>query len=114
MHPDLEHFDRAAAAVPSCALDHQGLADQRDRHRRLAPSVVHIERDGDLVKVHFAPGYDRRALTELIAVERECCPFFAFSFDERSRRLEIGVHEPDAAAALDAIADAFSTDRTPT
>jgi hypothetical protein len=48
----------------------------------------------------------------VIAVERECCPFFAFEFDDGSRRLRVGVREPDAAAALDALAVAFSPSAT--
>jgi len=58
--------------------------------------------------VGFARDYDRAALDELIAVERECCPFFTFGFDEQCRRLVVGVVERDAAAALDAFAEAFA------
>ena len=104
----IDAFDRAAEQVPSCALDAQGLAGQRERHRRLAPAVVKLERVGDLLLIDFAPGFDRHALDELIAVERECCPFFDFRFDPRSRHLEVAVHDPEAAAAIDAIAAALS------
>src|SRR5437868_12336015 len=94
--------------ILSCALDRVGLEEQRRRHRRLSPSVVQVTRQATVLGVDFAPGFDRRALDELIAVERECCPFFAFSFDERLRHLEIAVRDPDAAPALDAFADELS------
>jgi hypothetical protein len=106
--PHDDAFSRAAAQVPSCALDEQGIERQRERHRRLARSVVHMRRDQDLLVVDFARDFDRPALEELIAVERECCPFFTFSFDQHSRHLEVGVHDHRAASALDAIADGLS------
>jgi hypothetical protein len=99
---------RTPAGAVSCALDEQGLRRQRERYARLAPSVVHVQRPAQKLIVEFASGFDRATLDALIAVERECCPFFAFEFDEGSRRLRVGVREPDAAAALEALADAFS------
>ena len=98
----------AAAHVPSCALDEQGLRRQRERYARLAASVVHVRHAARELVVEFAPGLDRATVAALIAVERECCPFFAFDFDEGSRRLRVGVREPDAAAALDVLADGLS------
>ena len=91
--------------VPSCALDDDGLARQHERYVRLAPAVAEMRRDGPQLTVQFAPDYDRRALTELIAVERECCPFFGFWFDEGARRLAVGVTAAEHAPALDAIAE---------
>jgi hypothetical protein len=106
--PHDQAFSLDAGQVPSCALDEQGLERQRERCCRLAPSVVRMRRDEDHLVVDFAPDFDRHALEELIAVERECCPFFTFSFDQHSRHLEIGVHDLEAAAALDAIAHRLS------
>ena len=102
----------ASAGTPagalSCALDEQGLRRQRERYTRLGPSVVHVRRAAQELVVEFACGFDRATLAAVIAVERECCPFFVFEFDDSSRRLRVGVREPDAAAALQAIAVAFS------
>ena len=99
---------RTAARVPSCALDDAGLRRQRERYARLAPTVVRVRRAAQELVVEFAPGLDRATLAALIAVERECCPFFAFGFEERSRRLRVGVSDPGAAPAIDALADALS------
>lgn len=100
-------LNRLREAVPSCTLDARGLRDQRARHRILAPSVDRADRQPDRLVVEFAPGYDEEALREMIAVERECCPFFAFDFDAARRRLEVAVQEPDKRPALDAIASAL-------
>lgn len=108
MKTDPNAFSRAAAQVPNCAIDQQSLEHQEERHRRLAPSVVQMRHEGKLLVVDFAPDFDRQALDELIAVERECCPFFAFSYDEHSRHLEVGLHGPEAAEVLGAIVHALS------
>jgi hypothetical protein len=90
-------------AVPSCALDDDGLRLQRERQARLAPSVAHVTRDGLTVSIVFAPGFDRGALEEMLAVERRCCPFFEFHLEEAERRLDVGVHDPQHTPALEAL-----------
>ena len=102
----------AGASVPplSCALDAEGQARQRARYRRVAPAVAKMERRRALLVVDFAPDLDRATLTELLAVERECCPFLSLRFNERSRRLRVGVRDLEAAVALDAIAGLLSPD----
>ena len=92
------------ALVPSCAIGDEELERQRRRQRLLALSVRGAERDGLAVTVEFTPGFDREALDALIAVERECCPFFAFEFEEARRRLTVSVRDEQHAPALDAIA----------
>ena len=91
------------AAVPSCALTDAELTRQVERQRRLAPDVERAVRDGAALEVQFRPGFDRGALDEMIAIERECCPFFTFAFDEGERTLTIGVEEVKMAPALDAL-----------
>jgi hypothetical protein len=95
---------RVRAVVPSCTLDEAGLAAQQRRSARLGPSVEDVAREGEAVLVGFKPGFDREALDELIAVERECCPFFEFGLDEERRRLRVTVSDSEFAPALDAIA----------
>jgi hypothetical protein len=108
MKANPDAFRRAAAQVSSCTIDEQSLERQEERHRRLAASVVQMRHQGKVLLVDFAPDFDRQALDELIAVERECCPFFAFRFDEHSRHLEVGVQDPEAAQALGTIVQALS------
>jgi hypothetical protein len=97
-------FENAKRAVPSCAADEEELARQAERQAELAPSVRRSEREGDAVVVEFDAGFARRALEELIEVERRCCPFFVFDFDEGGRRLEVRVRDREHLPALDAIA----------
>ena len=94
----------ASDRLPSCALDEAGGREQQARHDRLALSVVKVERRDETLLFGFAEGYDRKALAEMVAVERECCPFFEFDFDEGKRELRVGVSDREMLPALEAIA----------
>jgi hypothetical protein len=96
--------------VPSCSLDEEGLRRQRARQARLAPSVSAVERHDHSLSVTFGASLDRPALDELIAVERECCPFFEFDFEEGKRRLTVTVRNDAERPALDAVAAAFGSE----
>jgi hypothetical protein len=98
---------RAASAIPSCSIDEAGLEDQRARHARLAPSVTRLENAEEAIVLEFDEDFDREALESLVAVERECCPFFEFDFDPADRRLRVTVRETEQAPALDALASAL-------
>jgi hypothetical protein len=98
---------RARAAIPSCSLSPAGLQRQRARHARLTPDVVAAQRGELGLEIRFAAGYDREALAELVAVERECCPFFRLRIDEAERCLLVGVADAAHAPALDALAAAL-------
>ena len=102
-----EASDEGIAQIPSCALDEAGLHEQRARYTRIVPSVTRLEREPAAVVIEFDEGLDRAALDEALAVERECCPFFLFDFDESERRLRTMVREAEQLPALDAIADAL-------
>ena len=98
---------KPAPAVPSCALDEAGLREQRARYARLAPGVSGVIRESDAVVVDFHRGFDREALNQALAVERECCPFFAFELDESQRRLRASVREAEQLPALEALVHAL-------
>jgi hypothetical protein len=102
--PTADPFDQAIAAIPSCALDEAGLADQRARYARLVPTVSRIEREAEAVLIEFREEVDLQVLEETLAVERRCCPFFLFEFGDSRRRLRATVREPEQLPALDAIA----------
>jgi hypothetical protein len=110
-----EALDAALARgeVPSCALDEEGVEAQQARHARLAPSVVNLERRDEEVIFSFAEDYDRQALSEMVAVEQQCCPFFVFDIDESARRLTVGVKEKEMLPAIEAIASALVDDASP-
>jgi hypothetical protein len=102
-------IDEAIAQIPTCALDEKGMATQRDRYARLAPDVERLEREPDAVLIQFREDFDRELIEETLAVERACCPFFLFDFDENGRRLRTTVREPEQLPALDAMAYALGT-----
>jgi hypothetical protein len=100
-------FDRAIAQIPTCALDEDGIREQRARYGRLASSVTRVQREPAAVWIDFDAGFDRQALERALEVERECCPFFRFVFDEQLRRLRATVAEAEQFPALDAVAHAL-------
>lgn len=107
------------AAIASCALDEDARGEQIRRYRQLASAVTSLEREPERITVQFAERVDRDLLESTLAIERRCCPFFTFVFDDRAARLEIGVQEPDERPALEAMAYALtpvgsaSTDERP-
>ena len=104
-------FDAAVARIPACALDEGGAAAQRGRYARLSADVESVEREPEAIIVQFREDFDRGLLRETLAVERACCPFFAFDFDDHARRLRTTVNERDRLPALDAIAHALAVAR---
>jgi hypothetical protein len=110
MSPDpatTDAFDEAIAQIPSCALDEAGLREQRARYAHLAPSVTRLDREPEALLIEFREGFDQDTLDEALAVERACCPFFQFEFDESERRLRTTVRETEQLPALDAMAHAL-------
>lgn len=91
----------------SCTLDDRGWREQSRRYARLASSVLHVRREERAIVVDLAEAFDRSALAELIRVETQCCPFFAFALDDASRRLRVTVEDLAQGPALDAIAYAL-------
>jgi hypothetical protein len=77
----------------SCSLDHGGQERQIARYRALAPSVDAVERSPRRIEVAFAGDYDRGVLDELVAIERECCPFLGIDVGERSLAISVGSDE---------------------
>lgn len=106
-----EPLEDAIAAIPSCALNDAGRREQRTRYMRLGRSVVRLDRTPEAIVVEFDEHLDRETLEQALAVERECCPFFVFEFDEARRRLRITVGETEQLPALEAMAAALDAAR---
>jgi hypothetical protein len=107
LHKTTDVLDQAIAEIPSCALDASGVHEQRARYAHLAPSVTGLKREAEAASIEFGENFDRQTLEQALEVERACCPFFQFEFDESNRRLRVTVREPDQLHALDAVAYAF-------
>jgi hypothetical protein len=102
-----------AAPIAECRLDLPGLRAQRDRYRALGEHVAEVRRTSRRLDVRFEGGVDEALLTETIAVERECCPFFELDYNASSRWLAIGVKQGDQDPALDAIRAALESRAMP-
>ena len=83
------------------------MARQGARYARLAGDVEGASRSPRRLEVSFAEGYDAALLDEAIAIERECCPFFAIQFDHAARRLVIELPEGEDTLLLDGITSAL-------
>lgn len=106
-------FDEAVAEIASCAFDEAGRREQRARYALLASAVTHVERQSEAVLIYFRSDLDRRTLGKALSVERACCPFFAFAFDEQTSRLRATVTRVDHLPALDVVAHALEPARHP-
>jgi len=95
--------------VLGCTLDAAGLAAQRDRYSRLASHVTGADRSSRRLTVRFDSAVDHALLAETLAIEADCCSFFAIAVDGDTA--ELTVPAPEVDPALDAIAYALGTGR---
>jgi hypothetical protein len=97
--------------VPSCTLRVDQAAPQAERWRELAGASVAIEQSGDELTMTFGEGVPVATVERVIAVERECCPFFLMHYDPDARRLHMTVDGAEYAPALDAVAERLGATR---
>jgi hypothetical protein len=93
--------------APSCALDECGLRSQLERYRQAGRNARLIERTPRSLVADLDESVDPKLVAETVAVERECCPFFALSWEPERRRLTVSVSRAEHEPALDAIAFAL-------
>lgn len=91
----------------SCSLDERGLNQQLERYGTVGAGATLISRREGVLVVAVADGVDVELVGELIATERECCPFYRLEFDSEARRLTVAVDDREHEPALDAIAYAL-------
>lgn len=96
--------------APSCALDEGGLRLQVERYRRAGQGARLIGRTRRRLVVDFAEPASVKLIEEAVAVERECCPFFALDWEPTRRRLTVSVSHVEHEPALRAIAFALGLD----
>jgi hypothetical protein len=89
--------------APSCALDEAGLRLQLERYRRAGQGARLIEQTRRRLVVEVDEHVDGKLVEEAIAIERECCPFFALDWEAARRRLSVSVSRVEHEPALDAI-----------
>lgn len=94
--------------APSCALDESGLRSQLERYRQVGRDARLIERTHRRLVADLGDEVDSELVARTVAVERECCPFFALTWEPDRRRLTVAVSEAAHEPALDAIAFALN------
>lgn len=94
--------------APSCTLDEAGLRSQLERYRQAGQNASLIERTPRSLVVDLDENVDVELVAETVAVERECCTFFALTWEPDRRRLTISVSRVEHEPALDAIAFALN------
>jgi hypothetical protein len=95
----------------SCALDETGLGRQLERYRAAGAGARVMHRDRRKITIRVGDGAESTVIEELIAVERECCPFYTLEWDRLQRSLTVAVSTPDHEQALDAVAYALGVDQ---
>jgi hypothetical protein len=93
--------------APSCALDEAGLRAQLARYRAVGHDGRLLERTSRRLVIEVAGAIDATVVEETLAVERECCPFFALDWHPEQRRLAISVSAAEYEPAIDALAFAL-------
>jgi hypothetical protein len=93
--------------APSCALDESGLRSQLARYRQAGRNARLIERTPRRLVADLDESVDPKLVAETLVVERECCPFFALTWEPDRRRLTVSVSQAEHEPALDAIAFAM-------
>lgn len=93
--------------APSYALDEAGLRSQLERYRQAGQNARLIERTPHSLVVDLDEDVDAELVAETVAIERECCPFFALSWEPDRRRLTISVSQSAHEPTIDAIAFAL-------
>lgn len=93
--------------APSCALDESGLRLQLERYRQAGRNARLIERTPRSLVADLDKDVDAELVGEAVAIERECCPFFALTWEPDRRRLSISVSQAAHEPAIDAIAFAL-------
>lgn len=94
--------------APSCALDQDGLRSQLERYRQTGQNARLIERTPRRLVAELDKDVDANLVAETVAIEQECCPFFALTWERDRRWLTIAVSHAEHEPALEAIAFALN------
>jgi hypothetical protein len=94
--------------APSCALDEPGLHSQLERYRKAGRNGRLIERTPRRLVAELEKDVDAALVAETVAIERQCCPFFALAWEPDRRRLTVSVAQAEHEPALDAITFALN------
>jgi len=94
----------------SCELDADGLRAQAERYWRAGEGAELRERSPRRLEVQLGDGINAAEVSEAVAIERECCPFYEIDWDPDTRRLSFAVARAEHEPALGAIVTALGLD----
>jgi hypothetical protein len=100
-------MESSPVVPPSCSLDQSERGVQLARYRRVGDGARVLERSGRRLVVAVDDAVLDREVSDLVDVERACCPFFDLGWSPARRTLSVGVSSSDHEPALDAIAFAL-------
>jgi hypothetical protein len=93
----------ALPMTSACALDESDLRQQLARYRRIGRGATAVEQTPRRLTIELDGRVGRQLVGELLAIERECCPFFDLVWEPGLRRLTIAVSEAAHEPALHGI-----------
>jgi hypothetical protein len=93
--------------IVACSLDFAGSREQGERYRALGQHLRRLTRSEGAMTVRFDRDVDPGLVAEIIAVERECCPFFTLDYNAARSELAITVEDARLDPALDALRSAL-------
>lgn len=80
---------------------------QQERYRRAGQGASVVDRTRRRLVVEVDEYAEDQLVDELIAIERECCPFITMVWEPDRRRLTVSVSQAEHESALEAIAFAL-------
>jgi hypothetical protein len=98
---------------PSCSLDREGLERQLERYRAVGAAATIVHRRPDRITMTVGSATPDTTIEQLVAIERECCPFYELDYDPAERKFSIGVSRSEYEPALAAIAHALGLSDPP-
>jgi hypothetical protein len=96
--------------APGCALDETGLRLQLQRYRSVGEGASVIEQTGLRLSITLDSRVDRALVDDLLATERECCPFLTLKWEPAELRLTFVAPGAEQEPALNGISLALGLD----
>lgn len=103
----VDGFEHALAGITTCGLDGDARRRQKARYEQVTQAMARVSREPQVVLVDFHPHVDPAVVHDLIAAERDCCPWLSFRWDGPARRLSVTVADSCMLPALEAIHSGF-------
>jgi hypothetical protein len=94
-------------APATCSLDEAELRAQLARYRAVGAGADVLRRSTRQLVIRVGDPVSPLLVEKVVAIERRCCPFFEFGWEQSQRRLTISVSSSEQEPALDAIAYAL-------